>query len=513
VERRGGHYSLAQVPIEGGEPLPITTQFPNTVLLDISPDHSALLILSLIGGDEQGALWILPTSGGSPRRLGEVTAHDAAWSHDGQSIVYSSGSALYLVRPDGSESRRLVSTTGLADYPRWSLDGRLIRFTLSDLPWHTESIWEVTAKGTNLHRLLAGWREASTNWGDGESGGDWTPDGKYFIYRSVRARTASIWAIREKRDLLHWRSSAPMLLTTSDLYLWNISVARNSKRVLFGASRDERELQRYDSRSKHFLPYLAGVSARWLSFSRDGQWVAYVTTPGFVLWRSRVDGSDRLQLTFPPLGASRPGWSPSGKGIAFAGDARVHILSSDGGNPEAVTPEQYRADDPEWSPEGNSLLFSAHPAGGGGNTWAIYRLDLKTRQVSQLPGSEGLRAPAFSPDGKYVAAISTDPTNRLMLLSAQSQHWTELARGDSLFTPYWSRDGNYVYSQDLAGVEQPVFRVRISDHKSEVITTLKQFPRADATAYSLAGLTPEGEPLASLLRSSGDIYALDVDFP
>jgi hypothetical protein len=101
-----------------------------------------------------------------------------------------------------------------------------------------------------------------------------------------------------------------------------------------------------------------------------------------------------------------------------------------------------------------------------------------------------------------------------MLFDLHLQRWTELARATWFHVPpYWSRDGRYVYAQDLGGVDQPVFRVRISDHKSEVVTTLKQFARADVTAYSLAGLTPDGEPLASLHRSNSDIYALDVDFP
>ena len=41
----------------------------------------------------------------------------------------------------------------------------------------------------------------------------------------------------------------------------------------------------------------------WMGFqptirtcSKDGQWIAYDSYPDGVLWRSRVDGSDRLRL-------------------------------------------------------------------------------------------------------------------------------------------------------------------------------------------------------------------------
>jgi hypothetical protein len=78
---------------------------------------------------------------------------------------------------------------------------------------------------------------------------------------------------------------------------------------------------------------------------------------------------------------------------------------------------------------------------------------------------------------------------------------------------YWSCDSKYVYGQHFRGTEQPVFRVRVSDRKLEVVATRKQFARADVMAFGLSGLTPDGSPLVSLLRSEDDIYAVDVDFP
>ena len=57
------------------------------------------------------------------------------------------------------------------------------------------------------------------------------------------------------------------------------------------------ELVRYDSASHQFTPYLSGMSAMGVNFSRDGKWVTYVAYPEGTLWRSKVDGSERLQLT------------------------------------------------------------------------------------------------------------------------------------------------------------------------------------------------------------------------
>ena len=65
------------------------------------------------------------------------------------------------------------------------------------------------------------------------------------------------------------------------------------------------------------MPFLGGISAEFLDFSKDGQWVAYVSYPEGTLWRSKADGSERLQLTFGPDSAIMPRWSPDGKAIIF----------------------------------------------------------------------------------------------------------------------------------------------------------------------------------------------------
>jgi Tol biopolymer transport system component len=111
---------------------------------------------------------------------------------------------------------------------------------------------------------------------------------------------------------------------------------------------------RYDAKSQHFVPYFSGISAVKLEFSKDGQWVAYVSYPDGTLWRSKVDGTERLQLTSSLLFALQPQWSPDGKQIAFSGimpgkSLHVYIVSAEGGVPKQVTKGDSDELFPNWS--------------------------------------------------------------------------------------------------------------------------------------------------------------------
>jgi Tol biopolymer transport system component len=330
---------------------------------------------------------------------------------------------------------------------------------------------------------------------------------------------ASIWAIAEGGKFLRQPSRAPVQLMTTDSSLWSLLAAKNT--IFYAGDKEVRELARYDVRSKQFVPFLPGLRARDVDFSRDGQWVAYVvpTMQETILWRSRVDGSDRQQLTFPPMHAYQPRWSPDGKKIAFAGTlpgkrGEVFLIPPGGGEPEPVTPSGLDSSFPDWCPGGDVLVFSAPVRASGGllkgENGGTYQLDLRTRRLSVFPGAEALLFPRWSPDGRYLAALTVD--QKLMLFDSRARAWSGLAHGKALRPARWSPDSKYAYSQDVEG-SQPIFRVRISDRKVEPITTFEEILRADVRSYALAAVAPDGSPVVSLILSHSDIYALDLKFP
>ena len=132
-----------------------------------------------------------------------------------------------------------------------------------------------------------------------------------------------------------------------------------------------------------------------IDFSQDGRRVAYVAYPERTLWRCNTDGSEQLQLTFPPLKVIQPRWSPDGTRIAFMAQEsfkpfRVYVIPADGGSPEQPTPSDRRGADPTWSTDGSSLLFG-HPPGDEppGALLGLEVVDLRTHAISKVPGLRG----------------------------------------------------------------------------------------------------------------------------
>jgi Tol biopolymer transport system component len=303
-------------------------------------------------------------------------------------------------------------------------------------------------------------------------------------------------------------------LTSSPLLLSFPVPSKDGKKLFVVGQTDRGELMRYDLKSRQWVPFLGGISAEYVAFSKDGQRVAYVLFPEGTLWRSKADGSERLQLTYPPNFAMLPRWSPDGTTIVFFETfpdkpSKIYEISPEGGSPRQLMPgDPHFQGDPNWSPDGSKIIF-----GGRSNdsTSEIRLLDLTTHQVATLPGSQGLYSPRWSPNGRYIPAFSADAT-RLLLFDFQSQKWTELAKG-SLGWLNWSKDGQYLEVLDTVRTgARAVLKIRISDRKIERVVDLKNFIFAGHFGSSLA-ITPDDSLL--LLRNAGtrDVYALDWEAP
>ena len=520
TETVGATRGLAQVPVAGGEPSPIAVSLPSVGMEDIDRSKSRLLI-SAQAAELNTPLWAVPTAGGSAQRLADTVGSSAAWSPNGHKMIYCREGTIYLAEVDGTQSRILLSLRGIIDNVRWSPDGSRIRFTVEDPTDGGRSVWEAAPDGGNPHPLSWGWKNFAHRWGEGEYNGDWTPDGKYFVFRSDRDGVQSFWAIREEPSWLHRAAGAPVQIYTSPDRMGEPRFSLNGKRMFFAGYQAQRELVRYDTERKMFVPYLGGISARLLAFSPDGQWVAYKSDVDGTLWRSRADGTEKLQLTFSPMFAMHSAWSPDGKTIVFQGaspgeGSKLYTISLAGGTPQLLLQDKDASTvQPSWCGDGRNVMFlrwsyNASDRRGSG----VALLDTNTHETRVLPGTDGFDGAHCSPDGKYAAAAD-QRNHKLMLFDFSQQRWNVLSDG----TPYgwgirWTSDSQYIYYQHAdEEEEQPIFRVRISDRKVEQITSSRQILRADVLSYTMTGLTPDNSPLASLVRRNSDVYALEMDVP
>jgi Tol biopolymer transport system component len=496
-------HGVAEMSIAGGEPKKIAVM-PSTGMIpvDLSPDGSEILFVDGQGAPPRGPLRSFPILGGSLRRIGDLVGETAAWSPNGKMLAYSTLGDLFLAKADGNDSREVLTVKGDIKNISWSPDSGRLRFdsteTAGTLGQQLE--WEVSADGTGLHRLLEHWHDPPN-----ECCGKWTADGKYFVFQSNN----QIWALSQSRGFLR-SEPKPLQLTSSPMSLSNPIPSKDGKK-LFATGRTYRgELMRYDSKSAQFVPFLGGISAEYAAFSKDGRWVTYVSYRDGTLWRSRADGSDRLQLTYPPMYPVLPRWSPDGKNILFfefalSADkpARIYEISPEGGSPRPLLPDDHTQQlDPNWSPDGTKIVF----AGESNNPLsAIHVVDVSSHQVTNLPASESLYSPRWSPDGRYISAFSSD-SKTLLLFDFHTRKWTELAAG-SFSWLNWSHDGQYVYALDFGGGSL-VIRIRVSDHKIEQVVDVKNFAFTGRYGGCLT-LTPDDSPL--LLRDTGtqDVYSVD----
>src|SRR5262249_30910348 len=178
----------AQVSSLGGEAIEFPSPSTYRNVYDLSPSRAEMLVggsgAGPAGGGLDVPLWVVPLLGGSPRLLGAISAHAAAWSPDGAKIVYASGNDLYVVKNEGAETPKLAPLAGRPQWPRWSPDGSRLRFSVYDLTTPSSNLWEIDPDGSNLRRLLPDWNRPAS-----ECCGNWTRDGRYFIFQATSNRT------------------------------------------------------------------------------------------------------------------------------------------------------------------------------------------------------------------------------------------------------------------------------------------------------------------------------------
>jgi Tol biopolymer transport system component/DNA-binding winged helix-turn-helix (wHTH) protein len=493
-----GEISHFQLPSEIGSPL----------IGSLSPDGSRLIIHSHLQADPEQPLWIVPTLGGNVRRVPNVLAHDATWMPDGNRLLIANGNELTIVGADGSDPHNLVATPGLAFWLRWSPDGRRLRFTLRDSKRQTTELWEVQADGSNLHPLLPGWSQPAS-----ECCGNWTPDGQHFVFQSFHSGRSEIWARRESPWYLADRQPRP--ITNDPLAYETPSTSPDGDRIYFIGANLQYQLLRALPRSTMFTVLAENLSTATLAeYSQDGKWVAWLNASDSSLWRSRIDGTERIELTTPPLRIFNMKWSPDNRRLALMAEEpgkpwKIYLVDSEGGKLTPLLDEDRNEADPDWSPDGQSIVFGRLPDRmDSRQPKAIYLINLQTRKVTEIPGSDGLFSPRLSPDGRYIAAMRLDQ-KALLLFDRVQQRWTTLT-DHGVGDPAWAHDGRSLFFQDFLEKGKPIYRVSVPNGVPQPVATIANLLPTAATDYRLIGLAPGDLPVVSVYTSTVNLYSVDL---
>jgi Tol biopolymer transport system component len=153
-----------------------------------SPDGKQLIVtkwLSTPQDDESRSenwRFNVDGSGGDKLPIPETEEVDD-WSPDGRWLVtvsdrhppHGRGYQLYLMRPDGTEQRRLTEGRGLNVYPRFSPDSRRVAYLHQERG--INSLWVVNLDGTGRRQILQDENDTSPDHLC------WSPDGKSLAYK------------------------------------------------------------------------------------------------------------------------------------------------------------------------------------------------------------------------------------------------------------------------------------------------------------------------------------------
>jgi Tol biopolymer transport system component/DNA-binding winged helix-turn-helix (wHTH) protein len=514
-----GRSVLSAVSLSGGAAVPISlpAEVASPALADISPDGSRLLLRDHLSPESEQPLWVAPTIGGSALRVGNVLAHDATWmpdapnSPDSDAILFANGNQLFLTHLNGNDPKPYANLPGRAFWLRWSPNGHLLRFTILDPIAHTLALWQLTPSDRTPHRILAGFSQPSS-----ECCGVWTPDGRSFVFQSTHGGSSDIWRLSGES------TSSPVRLTDGPLQFQSPVAARpNSQhpnRIFFLGLDGRSELESL-SPSGELIPERGFLSAAVrVDYSRDGNWVAWTDSSG-QLWRARSDGSELLQVTSDNFDVFLARWSPDHQRLAIMarepGKAwQIYLISANGGDPQPLLSESRNAADPSWSPDGRSIVFGrVNDLMGKENaarSLSILHLEPNGQPgpIEEIPGSENLFSPRWSPDGRYIAALTLDQ-RQVRLLSVATQTWSRLPVPSGA-DPVWSSDSRYLFLHASLDPAQPIDRVSIPDGHVDQLVRLADSRQNDAVDYVFGGLTRDNRPLIRARLFTGNFYSLDL---
>ncbi len=233
--------------------------------------------------------------------------------------------------------------------------------------------------------------------------------------------------------------------------LGNFSVTER-KMVYVGEASGSSEIVAHD-RNGRVTEIPAGAGAyRILDLSPDDRTVAVAVSEHFEqgdVWLVQLQGGAKSRFTFTEAGALSGAFSPDGTRFAmssgfFGQEIAINIRSVVSNEAQKILDTRGACIVTGWSPDGRYLIVDTQGAKTG---FDVSKIDVAARTMTPVVhGPANEVAPALSPDGKWLAYVSTEsgsPEVYLTVFPSGGGKWQATQDGGN--APRWSRDGKQLF--------------------------------------------------------------------
>lgn len=481
--------------------------------------------------------------------LTEGTNVAASAAPDGSTVIDLHG-MLYRVPPGGGQAARLTSVVQETARPDVGPDGRIAFQSYRGGQYH---VWVADADGGNARAITSGLYD--------EREPQWSPDGKHIAFSSDRSGSYDIWSIEVATGALtQWTNGATeefepswtpdghalvhietnrVVKTTADgtttqlvatpasrAVIRSPAMAPDGKRVAYVENESTRSDLMVDGKAITQGVDVFGFTPDWtgadeLRFAGDGGIRTVAIATGVV---GRIDFSATVELTGKKYqkkehdfddqetrtvnGVLTPQLSPDGKRVLFVALNDLWLMPI-GGEPRALTHNDYQEVDPVWSADGKRIAYASDRAG----TEDLYVRRVKksgtkvgkAKRVTALPGAEV--GPAFSPDGRQMAF--QDQTGATYVLDLGTSEVKALV--PSLFgpgRPTWSADGKTIafsavkqFSKRFREGTSQILAVDVATGRQQFHTPGGQFASISTRGDDGPVWSPDGRSMAFVVDS------------
>ena len=385
-------------------------------------------------------LFLLPIDGGEPIPITQGRFYDAdpIWVADGKTLLFVSNRVLgrtdlwgvrvldgkasgepFIVKPDVGRARLFTLTE----------NGRLLFFRqewqrhiyVTGIDPKTGQAVGDAVRLTRDSSLNINWRPA------------WSPDGRWIAYtteKALRVMSADGGNDRE--------------LAVADILVGPFAWHPASDHIYFAERRSETGTGIYSISvfTKEIKPVLLDPEILGhVACSPDGKRLAFLRSfPNLQIYVAGVDGKNLRQVTFEDRAkVAYPAWSPDGKQLAFykfgAGDRRTSmwLVSVDDGRLTEVLEgpnTEHTFWDITWSPDGSRIAWASVDGTKDlvSPPLAEPRTEIRFMRPAQGEKPQAIRpnlgwptkvpvnSPTWSPDGKKMAFCAGTITNQILLM-------------------------------------------------------------------------------------------------